>query len=329
MAFKKASPQQARFKAGFYGKQGSGKTFTALLVAEGLAKRDGKRIAYVDTERGTDFYSQSIKERAVHSEGFDFDAIYTRSIYEVIEEVEALDTSTHSVIVVDSITHLWEAAQAAYAGKKMANGQIPVYAWGAIKKPYKKLMSLLLSGNFHAIICGREGVVMEEDDDGQTKVVGTKMKAEGETAYEPHLLARFRPQYMPDGSQKVAAFFEKDRSGILTNKTISEPDFSTFAPMLSYLSGDVQGAIAGPEETASRDAESAEREEERKRRESAATFSQIKAAITGALDTDQLKAAWGLMKGKKTLLGEEYATQLEQLKDTKKGELVATAAGEI
>lgn len=329
MAFKKASPQQARFKAGFYGKQGSGKTFTALLVAEGLAKRDGKRVAYVDTERGTDFYSQHIKERAFHPEGFDFDAIYTRSIYEVIEEVEALDTSTHSVIVVDSITHLWEAAQAAYAGKKMANGQIPVYAWGAIKKPYKKLMALLLSGNFHAIICGREGVVMEDDDDGQTKVVGTKMKAEGETAYEPHLLARFKPEYQPDGSQRVAAFFEKDRSGILTNRTIIEPNFATFAPMLSYLSGDIQGSIAGPEETALRDAESAAQEEEKKRREVAAMFTQIKGAIVSATDAEQLKAAWGLMKGKKTMLGEEYATQLEQLKETKKGELVATAAGEI
>lgn len=329
MAFKKAAPQQARFKAGFYGKQGSGKTFTALLVAEGLAKRDGKRIAYVDTERGTDFYSQAIPERSVHPYGFDFDAIYTRSIYEVIEEVKELDTATHSVIVVDSITHLWEAAQAAYTGKKMANGQVPVYAWGAIKKPYKQLMALLLSGNFHAIICGREGVVMEEDDDGQTKVVGTKMKAEGETAYEPHLLARFRPQYMPDGQQKVAAFFEKDRSGILTNRTILEPDFLTFAPMLSYLSGDVQGSIAGPEETAARDAERAQEEEEKRRREIVAVFSQIKAAIASATDADTLRAAWSLMKGKKTLLGEEYSTQLEQLKDVKKGELVSAAAGEV
>lgn len=329
MAFKKAAAQQARFKAGFYGKQGSGKTFTALLVAEGLAKRDGKRIAYVDTERGTDFYSQDIKERAFHAEAFDFDAIYTRSIYEVIEEVEALDTSTHSVIVVDSITHLWEAAQAAYAGKKMANGQIPVYAWGAIKKPYKKLMALLLSGNFHAIICGREGVVMEEDDDGQTKVVGTKMKAEGETAYEPHLLARFRPHYLPDGSQKVSAFFEKDRSGILTNRTIIEPNFATFAPMLSYLSGEVQGSIAGPDETATRDAERAAEEEEKRRREVVATFNQIKAAIQSSINAEELRAAWGLMKGKKTLLGEEYTTQLDQLKETKKGELVSAAAGEV
>lgn len=329
MAFKKAAPQQARFKAGFYGKQGSGKTFTALLVAEGLAQRDGKRVAYVDTERGTDFYSQTIKERAVHPEGFDFDAIYTRSIYEVIEEVEALDTNTHSVIVIDSITHLWEAAQAAYAGKKMANGQIPVYAWGAIKKPYKKLMALLLSGNFHAIICGREGVVMEEDDDGQTKVVGSKMKAEGETAYEPHLLARFKPEYQPDGSQRVAAFFEKDRSGILSNRTIYEPNFTTFAPMLSYLSGDTQGSIAGPDETAARDAQRAEEEEDRKKRETLATFEQIKTAILGATNAEQLRAAWSLMKGKKTLLGEEFATQLEQLKDTKKGELVAKATSEI
>jgi len=117
--FQKAKPQQARFKAGFYGKQGSGKTFTALLVAEGLAKRENKRIAYLDTEHGTDFYAQAVKERAVHPEAFDFDAMYTRSIYETIEAVESLDPKTHGVVVLDSMTHLWEAAQAAYSGKKM------------------------------------------------------------------------------------------------------------------------------------------------------------------------------------------------------------------
>ena len=329
MAFKKAAPQQARFKAGFYGKQGSGKTFTALLVAEGLAKRDGRRVAYVDTEHGTDFYAQDIKERGVHPDGFDFDAIYTRSIYDVIESIEQLDSAVHGVVVLDSITHIWEAAQAAYSGKRMANGGLPIQAWGPIKKPYKKLMALLLDGNFHAIICGREGVVMEEDDDGQTKVVGSKMKAEGETAYEPHLLIRMKPQYMPDGSQKISAFFEKDRSGILTNKTVVEPNYETFAPMLSYLGSGTQASMGDPDATAAHDAERATAEEDKKRRESTAVFSQIKSAILAATDADQLRAAWSLLKGKKTMLGEEYSTQLEQLKDTKKTEIVASATGEV
>jgi len=39
--------EQAALKMGLYGLAGSGKTFTALLIAEGLAKLNGERIFIV------------------------------------------------------------------------------------------------------------------------------------------------------------------------------------------------------------------------------------------------------------------------------------------
>ena len=89
--FRKAKAEQAAIKLGMYGPSGSGKTFTALLIAEGLAKLTGKRVAYVDTERGTDFYCQEVKSRKVHPKAFDFDALYSRSITDVITGVQSLD----------------------------------------------------------------------------------------------------------------------------------------------------------------------------------------------------------------------------------------------
>src|SRR5690348_3740569 len=108
--FRKAKAEQAALKMGLYGPPGSGKTFTALLLAEGLSGVSKKRVAYVDTEHGTDFYCQEVKTRAVHPQAFDFDAIYTRSITEVLAAVRGLDTTMHGVIVLDSVTHFWEAA---------------------------------------------------------------------------------------------------------------------------------------------------------------------------------------------------------------------------
>ena len=89
--FQKAMPEQAALKVSMYGPPGSGKTFTALLMAEGLVNRDGKRIAYVDTEHGTDFYAKAVPARSVHPEAFDFDALYTRSLSKTLEAVQALD----------------------------------------------------------------------------------------------------------------------------------------------------------------------------------------------------------------------------------------------
>jgi hypothetical protein len=253
MAFKKAKPQQAFLKMGIYGPPGSGKTFTALLFAEGLAKINGKRIAYIDTEHGTDFYAQDVIGRKYHTKAFDFDAIYTRSITEIAAEVKGLSSAEHDIVIIDSITHLWEAARAAYAGKFTRAGTIPIQAWGQIKKPYKDLLNYLLNAPLHVFILGRQGIDFETDEEtGEMKKVGYKMKAEGETPYEPHILLRMNP--LKD--QVASLFVEKDRTGVLAGKVIVLPDFdNTIAPLLSLLGKD-QAQIQGEDETASRDAES-------------------------------------------------------------------------
>lgn len=324
--FKKAAPKREYMKAGLYGKTGSGKTLTTLLIAEKLAELEGKRIAYIDTEKSTAFYVRDVAERKVHPAAFDIDILETKSIFEALEAVESLDPATHGVVVIDSITALWDAAKATYQGPTTSKGGIPIQAWGPIKKPYKRIISLLLDGPFHAFICGREGVEMEEDDDGNPKVVGAKMKSEGETPYEPHMLLRMIPERQEDGSHVIRAFFEKDRSGILSGKTIAWPNFSTVEPAVRLLVGsDLSAKLGTPEENAARDAEAADRRREAEEAERKATFDQILAAINAAGDLPSLKAAWELTKGKKTKLGEDLFTNLETAKDARKSALVEAA----
>jgi hypothetical protein len=81
--FQKLQPLKATLKIGLYGPAGSGKTFTSLLIAEGLARHTGKRVAFCDTEQGTAFYGQEIAQRVVHPQAFDFDVLHTKSITEV------------------------------------------------------------------------------------------------------------------------------------------------------------------------------------------------------------------------------------------------------
>lgn len=304
--FTKAKSEQAFFKAGFYGATGSGKTYTSLLIAEGLAAKCGKRIAFIDTERGTDFYAMDIPERTSHPTAFDFDRLVTRSIMETIEAFESIDPEEYGVVVVDSVTHLWEAAKAAYNGKLMSNGAIPIQAWGNIKKPYKKLMSLFLDGKFHGILCGREGVVMEEDDDGETRVTGHKMKSEGETPYEPHILGRMIPDRDKKGGYIVKVFFEKDRSGILTGREFTWPTYETVAPVVAYLTGENQGTVGSIDDAAEKDAAAIERQAESVAQERQSLYEQIRKAIIDSRTIEELNAAWSLTKGKKTKLGEKY-----------------------
>ena len=301
--FRKAKAEQAALKLGFYGPPGSGKSLTALLCAEGLSAASGKRIAYVDTERGTDFYCQSVPTRNIHPNAFDFDAIYTRSVTEVSDEIRALDPAVYGVVVIDSMTHIWEATMAAFNGKKTAAGTIPFHAWGKIKKPYKDLMAFLISSPMHFIICGRQGVVYEDNEEtGQTEAVGVKMKAEGETPYEPHILIRMevtRPKKTMENADHVA-YVEKDRTGVLSGRSFVNPTFDSLCAPLMGLLGGQQAQMPTGDEAAAVDAERLAIIETERAEESERQLREIKARIDLAPTLAELK-----------LIGKQITPQLK------------------
>lgn len=292
--FRKKTNTKAALKIGIYGPPGSGKTFTSLLCMEGLAKASGKRFAFVDTEKGTDFYASHVSARSVHPEAFDFDALETRSITEVLAEVKRLDPAIHCGVVFDSITHLWEATQAAYTGKKTSTGGIPIEAWSRVKRPYKELIAWILSTPLHVIICGRQGNDFDTGDDGKMVKVGVKMKAEGETAYEPDILIRMEPQ-KENGVSKLWALGEKDRTGVISGKWIELPADQrpghTFRalvePLLGLVAGSNHGAIDSEADTV-KDQERLDQEESERQAYSVLMADQYKAKFTLASTLDDL-----------------------------------------
>lgn len=293
--FRKAKAEQAFLKMGLYGPPGSGKTFTALLLAEGLCKLSGKRIKYVDTERGTDFYSKRVAERQIHPDAFDFDAMYTRSITEVAQGVYSLDMADTGVVVLDSITHIWQACMDAYDGNTTRAGTIPISAWGKIKRPYKDLVGYMLSMPCHVIICGRQGNEFDTDEETKQMVkVGVKMKAEGETAYEPHILIRMEQERDGQGGFVINAIPEKDRTGLLTGKIIRMEPKDGFAfdalvrPILPLL-GDTQAKMQTTAQTSSQDAEELAKAEIIKSEKSTELLNEMVATITLCRTKEQLK----------------------------------------
>lgn len=294
--FRKAKAEQSALKMGLYGAAGAGKSFTALLMAEGLANLSRKRIAYVDTEHGTDFYCQTVPSRHVHPGAFDFDAIYTRSITEVISAVKGLDPTQYGVVIIDSISHLWEAAIAGYGGKLTKVGTIPIFAWGKIKKPYKELMTYLLSSPMHMIICGRQANVVETDEETEdVKIVGLKMRAEPETPYEPHILIRMEA-IKPKKSNEIAdivAYIEKDRTGVLAGRSFINPNFDSLCKPILGLLGSVQAQMPTTDETAATDAEALAEQDQARAQESKSTYDAFAARIILSKSVEELKSIGG------------------------------------
>jgi hypothetical protein len=176
---------------------------------------------------GTTFYAQPVPQRTAHPEAFDFDVLHTGSVTEVLAAVRSLNPDVHGAVVVDSISHLWDACRNAYSGKLTRHGGIPLHAWGAVKRPYKELVNLLLSLPVHVILCGRQGIDYGEDEGScELKQIGFRLRAEGETAYKPDVLVRME-SHKANRRQgaTVLAHVEKDRTGILAGATIEWPTF--------------------------------------------------------------------------------------------------------
>lgn len=283
--FQKAKPAQARLKVSIYGPPGSGKTFTTLLMAEGLARVRKKRVAYVDTERGTDFYAQAVPQRRPHPEAFDFDAIYTRSLAEINDSIRALNPNEHGVVVLDSISHLWESAMDAYNGKRTKIDSIPMHAWGKIKKPYKDLIKFLIGSTFDVFILGRQKNIFEDDAQGEMKKVGVAMRAEGETAYEPHICMRMEGRQ--DGQDSLTsnyyALIEKDRTGVLAGRVFKNPGFHTVEVLLPLL-GETQAPEEDDEDRAAKDAELLERGDEERTKAKEGKSRALRLEYTGKLE---------------------------------------------
>jgi hypothetical protein len=274
-----------------YGSAGSGKTFTALLLAEGLAHHAKRRVAVLDTETGSAFYSQHVPSRRPHPEAFDFDVLYTRSVTEALTALHDLDPQMYGIVVIDSISHLWDACRNAYNGKLTRHGGIPLHAWAAIKKPYRDLMNLLLSMPVHVIICGRQGIDYGEDEGtGELKQVGFRLRAEGETAYEPDVLVRMEAHKA--GRRQAVAILghvEKDRTGVLAGATIEWPTYEKIAKPLLGLLGTKQAPVPTDDEVALQDAEGLERREQERVRRSGEVATEYAARIAAVETASDLR----------------------------------------
>ncbi len=194
------------------------------------------------------------------------------------------------MVVLDSVTHIWEACKLAYAGHLTRSGSIPFQAWAQIKKPYRELVNLLLNLPIHVILCGRQGIDYSEDEQtGELKAIGKRMKAEGETPYEPHVLIRMEAVKERDNRSCITAWVEKDRTGVLMGQTIVYPDFDSLARPLLPLLGLEQGRIESEEDTALRDAEAMARQERERADQSRRLLEEFSAKLALARNVREIE----------------------------------------
>lgn len=133
------------------GPTGSGKTYSALLVAAGLAGPNGK-VGFVDTEngRGATYADDPGIMKALPG-GYlivDVPSPWTPERY--ISGISAIEQAGCNVCVIDSGSHEWEGEGGCSDIAEKDKGR-----WNNAKRRHKKFMSRLLYSNMHIIVCLR------------------------------------------------------------------------------------------------------------------------------------------------------------------------------
>jgi hypothetical protein len=164
--FKKAVRRQAKLRLAIEGPSGCGKTWTSLCIARGLVGSGG-RIALIDTERGS---------AALYSDAHDFDVLELHDDFSPDRYREALRAAAgagYGVVIVDSLSHAWEAAggiqEIVDRNKKGGNSWA---GWAAGTPAYRALVDTLLQLPIHVICTMR------------TKSEWAENKVDGKTKYE-------------------------------------------------------------------------------------------------------------------------------------------------
>lgn len=184
---REAVREGARLVIGISGVSGSGKTYTALQMAWGLAKGVSKKVGLLDAEnkRGS-LYADCLVGKDGKSNPFLIGDLYSPfSPQRYSAAIKEFQEAGVEVLVIDSGSHEWEGEggceDIADDGGKTAN-------WKKAKREHKKFMNTLLTCDMHIILClrAREKVKMEKNQHGkiEPQSIGIQPICEKNTLFE-------------------------------------------------------------------------------------------------------------------------------------------------
>ncbi len=255
------------FKAAFEGEPGTGKSWSAALVAIGLHKKIGskKPVVLIDTEKASKFLVPLFKEHGIEAMVRE-----THSLADLVTAMKLCSEGYSDIMVIDSITHIWMDFQEAYK-RKLNRQTFQIQDWMSIKSEWNKYFSIpLVQSPLHIIATGRVSDRMEQevDEDGRKEFTktGVKMQAEKNAAYEFDVLVLMeRHELITRKNREVwrQATVLKGRGNLLDGKVFKNPTYEDFAPAVEAVIKDPAAARFSP---AARDAGELIKTEEDKRK---------------------------------------------------------------
>lgn len=235
--FHKAVKSESKLRLAIYGPSGSGKTYTSLRLASAL----GKRVAVIDTERGS---------ASKYADLFQFDVANLAAPYHpdrFLEALRAAEAAGYDVAVIDSLSHAWNGPGGLLEivdeeARKSKSGNT-FQAWSKGTPLQNKLIDGLISCRMHLVATMRSKTeyVVEQNERGRSapRKVGTAPIQRDGMEYEFDVVL--------DMSADNEAVVQKTRCPELTGRVFPKPGSELSSLLVSWLAG---APLPSPEERA-------------------------------------------------------------------------------
>ncbi len=226
--FHKAERKKGKLRLAIAGPAGSGKTYSALLIALGL----GGRIAMIDTERGSGELYDHLGE---------YDACTIHPPFEpkkYVETIRAAEDLGYETIIIDSLSHAWVGQGGlldvhGHIADKTGNSWS---AWRQVTPKHNELVDAMLQSKCHIIATMRskmEYAQVEENGKKQVKKLGMSPIQRDGMEYEFTVFI--------DLDQQHTATTTKDRTTLFDGQYFV-PTVETGRTLLAWLENNGQAA---------------------------------------------------------------------------------------
>lgn len=206
MQLRQSERKKAKIKMALQGSSGSGKSYSSLLLAQGLTNGDFSKVAVIDSENGSaDLYAHLGQYNVLTLK-----PPFTPENY--IKAIEVCEQSGMEVIIIDSISQSWEELldyHSSLAGNSFTN-------WAKVTPRQNAFIDKILQADAHIIATMRtkqDYVLNQKDGKFIPEKVGLKAVQRNDLDYEFTLVF--------DVDIKHFAVSSKDRTGLF----IGKPEF--------------------------------------------------------------------------------------------------------
>lgn len=222
LTLRTAERRKAKMRVAILGPSGAGKTYSALLLARGLATAWDK-VALIDSENGSgDLYSDLGPYNVITLERF--------SPRDYIEAINACEAAGMEAVVVDSASHEWEWCKAEVDRIK-ATTKNDYTAWGPVGKLHDEFLRKLNTSSVHMVECARtkqDYILVDKNGKKVPEKVGMAAVQRDGFEYE------FTVVFELDMGHK--AFATKDRTRLFVDKEAQAITPETGKALLNWAS---------------------------------------------------------------------------------------------